>query len=152
MATAKQITAKYIDFISRAVIDKFGGSYQTYQTLGNSWRTQLKYNPVIENYILMQTHVFIRMLDDCNLRDLNVMFIACDNMADYLSKYISRKSPDLTRKIAKKELMDNIFFKSSLLVEKYKKRYKKPVDIDNKVWAVTNPGVVAMHNALQNQY
>lgn len=151
MASTKVITAQYINFIAEEVIDNFGGSYQNYQTLGKTWRQQMPYNPATERFILKQTSLFLRMLDIRDLGNFNMMYKVCYNIADHISKYLAKKSPDLTREVVADKVLNDIFFESEYFVPRFQKSYKRPIDIENKHFVANNPGVVAMYQAIKNK-
>lgn len=148
MASKEVITAKYIQFIATEVIQKFGGSYQTYQTIGRVWRQRMDYNQQVENFIIDRTRVFLRLLNECDRGNINLMYKVCGNIAEYLSKYMVKKSPDLLRKDVTNALLHKFFLDSSLFIEKFKKAYKRPIDLQNIKYVQTNPGVVAMYKAI----
>ena len=151
MATTKVITAKYVDFIADEVINKFGGSYQNHQTLGRVWRQQMPYRPEIEQFVLQQTKLFLRLQDIRDLGNFNMMYKVCLNIADWVSKYMVKKSPELTREQITKTVLNEIFLNSEYFVPKFKKAYKRPIDTTNEHYVVCNPGVIAMYNAIQNK-
>lgn len=150
MANAKQLYCQYTEFIGTRVVDKFGGSYQTAELLGGVWRQKIEYRPDIKDFVIAETKLFLRLLPDENLRDLNVCYLLCDKISDYLSKYIAKESAGLTRKIAMKQLMDELFFNFELFRVKFAKRYKKPLDMNDSGWVNANPGVVAMAQVFAN--
>lgn len=151
MASTKVITAQYINFIAEEVIDNFGGSYQNIQTLGKTWRQQMPYNPATERFILKQTSLFLRMLDIRDLGNFNMMYKVCYNIADHISKYLAKKSPDLTRKVVADKVLNDIFFESEYFVPRFQKSYKRPIDMENEHFVATNPGVVAMYQAIKSK-
>ena len=151
MATSKQITGQYVEFIGTQVINKFGGSYQTYQTSGKIWRQKMDYRPDVEQYIMLETGVFLRMLDVRDQGNFNMMYKVCYNISEHLSKYLVKKSPDLTRKNVTDTTLHTIFLDADRFVSKFKKAYKKPIDLSNENYVKSNPGVVAMYSAIKNR-
>ncbi len=138
--------------ISSAVVDKFGGSYQNMDTLGRTWRQQVPYSPDVEDFVIYETKLcLVKVLPDYCLRDLNLSYGLCNGIAGQLSKYMAKKSPELTRAVAHSVVMQQIFFENPVFVTKFKNRYKKPIDLTDAAWVGANPGVVAMYNALNNQ-
>ncbi len=150
MASTKVITAKYIDFIAQDVIDKFGGSYQTFDTMGKTWRQKMEYKPIVEDTIIFDTKVFLRNLDLCDQGNLNMMHNVCYNISEHLSKYLVKKSPDLTRETVINDLLNTLFFNSPHFVSIFKKAYRRPLFNDPK-WCEHNRGVIAMYNAIQQR-
>lgn len=149
MATSKQITANYIEFIGKQVVDNFGGSYQNFETLGKVWRQNLPYSADLENFVMVKTDLFLRLLDNNEQNNFNMMYNVCYGIAEHLSKYLIKKSPEMTRKKATQQVVNNIFFDSVRFVEKFKKIYKHPIDMTNTGYVVSNPGVIAMYNSIQ---
>ena len=145
-----QYLMQYKYDISNAVIDKFGGSYQNYETLCKTWRQQMDYRPEIEEFILSNNDiVLVKALPDYAVRDLNCMYGLCNGIAEYLSKYMIKKSVGLTRATVQDEVVNRIFFNSPVFIKHFQARYKKPLDLDNEAWVNANPGVVAMAAALK---
>ncbi|MBR4624838.1 MAG: hypothetical protein IKO56_04795 [Alphaproteobacteria bacterium] len=151
MANANVIFKEYEQTIAKQVIDTFGGSYQTYKTLGKTWRQKMDYNPSVEDFVILKTRVFLRTLEQRDKSNINMMYSVCYKISDYLSKYLAKKSPDLTRKMAKENMMDKIFFNFNLFVNKFKQTYKKPIDTTKPNYVASNPGVIAMYKAIQSQ-
>ncbi len=150
MPNKKVIVAKYIDFIADAVVGQYGGSYQTLQSLGKQWRQKMEYRPEIEDFILQKTKLFLNVLPDNIQSNFNVLYLSCMDMADWVSKYVAKKSPDVKRADVANQIMDEIFYNAVLRRQKFKKVYRKPIDLTNQQWVASNPGVVAMYNALNN--
>ena len=151
MATAQQFTAKYIEYIGTEVIEQFGGSYQNYQTTGKIWRQKFDYRPEIEDFLLLKSKTFLNLIDMRAQSNFNMMYNLCGNIADHLSKYLVKKSPDLTRKQVASNVMNNIFLNNKKFTMKFESVYKKPIDTSNENYVKSNPGVMAMYNAIQNK-
>ncbi len=151
MANANVIFKEYEQTIAKQVIDTFGGSYQTVETLGKTWRQQMPYNSSIEGFVILKTKTFLRQLEQRDKSNINMMYSVCYKISDHLSKYLAKKSPDLTRKIVKENMMNKIFFNFDLFVNKFKQTYKKPIDTTKPNYVASNPGVIAMYKAIQSQ-
>ncbi len=151
MATVKQITAEYKEFISREVIDQFGGSYQTYETLGKVWRQKMKYNPAQEEFLIRRTKLFLNVQDKSVQNNMNQMFRISCNIADYLSKYLVKKSSLLTRKNVANKVVKTVFLDDDRFNMKFRNLYKDPIDLTNEKYVASNPGVVAMYIANQEK-
>lgn len=153
MASTKEISAKYNEYISKAVIDKFGGSYVNYQTLRNRWRREMEYRPEIEEFILQETKVFFRLLDICDYGNLNMMYKVSKEMADYLSAYMVRKSENSKRSQVKRQLIDELFLKSNNFVHKFKKSFKdRTIDTTDTQYVKRNPGIVALYASISQNH
>lgn len=149
MATTKQITGKYIEFIATEVIKSFGGSYQTYETMGKVWRQKLPYTQQIEDFLILKTNVFLAFLDVRDQGNFNLMYKVSYNIAEHLSKYLVKKSPDLTREIVTNTVIEKIFLNSSRFIRRFEKAYKRPINLDDTHYVISNPGVIAMYNFIQ---
>lgn len=149
MATTKQILAEYIETISKQVIDTFGGSYQTYETLGQTWRQQMKYSSKIESFIIDQTKLFLRLMSSRYQHNFNLLYNVSCGIGDYLSKYLVKKSADLTRKQVAEKIVNDIFLESALFVAHFRTTYRKPIDMSNASYVASNPGIVAMYVSIQ---
>lgn len=57
MPTPKQITAQYIENISKEVINNFASSYQTYQSSGGTWHQEIEYKPSIEKFVFEKRYI-----------------------------------------------------------------------------------------------
>jgi len=148
MATAKQLTAEYIEFIGTKVIDKFGGSYQNYNTLGKTWRQKLEYSPKIEEFLIAETKVFLRMQEFRLQTNFNLLYVLCNGIGDYLSKYLVKKSANLTRNAITENIVNEIFLSSERFITKFQTTYKKPIDMTNAHYVASNPGIIAMYNSV----
>lgn len=148
MATSKQLMAEYLEFIGRVVVDKFGVSYQIYETDGKSWRQQLKYRDDVADFIMLRTNLFLRLLSERDQSNFNMMYKVCDGIAEHLSKYFSKKSPDLTRKVVAGEILDKIFLQSPRMINKFNNVYRKPIDLSNTAYVASNPGIIAMYKSI----
>ena len=151
MASTAQISGRYFEFIATEVVNEFGGSYQNYQTAGKIWRQQFSYSKKTEDFIMHKTRLFLRTQDICDIGNLNMMYKVCYNISKHLSQYLAKKSPDLSQKAVADEVLNKIFFDSDTFVYRFKKSYKKPIDTKNVKWVQSNPGVVAMYNAINRQ-
>ena len=149
MATSKQITANYIEYIGKEVVDNFGGSYQNFETLGKTWRQTLPYSANLESFVMTKTDLFLRLLDNNEQNNFNMMYNVCYGIAEHLSKYLIKKSPEMTRKKATQQVVNSIFFDSARFIERFKKLYKRPINTENVGYVVSNPGVLAMYRAIQ---
>ena len=121
--------AQYTRSISEYAIETHGGSYQTYQELRNSWRTSFAYSPKIEADIIHATKFYIRMLTLPNGRatDPHFLYSLIELIADFLSGYTVRKTPDVSRHQEYKQLIQVLWDKNpyitGLLAQQAKKRY-----------------------------
>ena len=150
MNATQQIFSEYIKFIGDKVVTEFGGSYQNYQTMGKIWRQQLNYTPAAEDFIIRQTKYFLIMVNDRYQKNFNMMYKVCTNIAEHLSKYLVKKSPDLTRKVVAERVLKTIFLESDRFIAKFKSMYKKPIDTSNPGYVISNPGIMAMLNTINN--
>ena len=141
---------EYSEYITDMVISEFGGSYQNRQELRNTWRIKFPYSVVCDDFIMLKTKTFLRALPDDNLRDLNFSYRLCQNIADYLSKYMAKgienngNGKNKNKELKTQEVLNQLFFNFDIFVNNFNKRYKKPVDITDDGWVNANPGVVAM--------
>ena len=150
MATTRVITAQYIEYIGDKVIDKFGGSYRNYQTDGKIWRQQMPYSPAIEDFLFYQTDLFLRLLDIRDQGNFNMMYKVCFNISDHLSKYLVKKSPELNRKFVTDMVLHKIFLDSDRFKIRFRKSYRRPIDLENTKYVACNPGVIAMYKAVNS--
>lgn len=121
---------KYIAHISKKAIEAHGASYMTYQDCKNNWRFQLPYSANTEAFLIMQTKVFIRMLDARDARSTNLGFLKplVNEMADFLSAYTMRagdvkRSQEIKR--LKAELWDNNAYIQELMARQAENRKNK---------------------------
>lgn len=141
---------EYSEYITDMVISEFGGSYQNRQELRNTWRIKFPYNAEYADFIMLKTKTFLRALPDDNLRDLNFSYRLCQNIADYLSKYMAKgienngNGKNENKKSMNQDVLNQLFFDFDIFVSNFNKRYKKPLDMANDGWVNANPGVVAM--------
>lgn len=145
---AEQIVNEYKIFIGKEIVDKFGGSYQTYENLGDTWTQKIRYSNEIKDFIFIKTKLFFRVLDKCYQNNFNMMYKVCNKVANHISPYMLRKSPDLTKENVKDTVLNEIFFDFHLFTAKFKQTYKKPFNISNPNFVVSNPGITAMATRL----
>lgn len=145
MAKTKQITAEYIKYISQEVVENFGGSYQTYETMGKIWRQELGYKPAVETFVFNKTNLFLHLLDKRDRHDLNSMYNVCDKISNYLSEYLVKKTKILTKDEIKQDSMEKIYFNNNVFVKAFNNKIsKRPIDMTNENYVRSNPGVVKM--------
>lgn len=120
---------QYARNISEHVIETYGGSYQTYEALGDSWRTCFTYSPKIEDYALRETKLYIRMLNlrDGMATDPNFLYPLIDLISQYLAEYTVRKNPNQTKEAEYKRLQQLLWDENQyirgLLTRQAAKRY-----------------------------
>lgn len=120
---------QYARNISEHVIETYGGSYQTYEELGDSWRTCFAYSQEIENYALRETKLYIRMLDLRNgmAKDPNFLYPLIDLISQYLAEYTVRKNPNQTKEAEYERLQQLLWDENQyirkLLMHQAAKRY-----------------------------
>ena len=114
--TGKQILDQYVVYIATAVIKEYGGSYQNFQTMGETWRKKIPYNSIAEDFILYQTDLFLISLKNRNCNDFNLMYKVCDDISKYLALYLARKlNDDVSKEVLNDVLakvLDRIFLTS----------------------------------------
>ena len=83
---------RYIAHMCRRVIDVYGTSYMTYENTKNNWRYQLPYSATLEEFLILESKVFLRMQDkqDGKFSDPAFLKVLVNQMADYLSAYTAR--------------------------------------------------------------
>ena len=150
MATSYQLNMEYIEHISKEVIYEFGGSYQTYDSLKHTWRKEMDYRTDIEDFIMLKTRLFVNTKNVTVHHNFNVMYLTCDYISKYLAPYLVKKAPRLSTKQVAEDVLNSLFLKSPNFVERFKKKYKKPIDIEKPGYAPANPGIVAMYKAINN--
>ena len=125
VAAAKLQFEAYKEFIVKEFVEKFGGSYQTPETMKDIWRDSFIFRPECEKFLLKKTQIFLLLLEDkqinrspCFLRTLIGL------IAEYLSKYICKKG--ISRNTCTQQLI-NILFTNNCLVQKKTKNYQKEI-------------------------
>ena len=106
--------AKFGEFtrkISAEVIERYGPSYATQDTVRNTWRAELPYTQEIADLLVLKARVFVRMLDEGSADSKNMGFLDALTtlMADYLSAYTMRAPGVPKRKVAKEILKRQLF-------------------------------------------
>ncbi len=83
---------QFIAHISKRVIEAYGISYMTYENTKNNWRYQLPYSVKIEEFLILESKVFLRIQDqkDAKFSDPAFLKVLVNQMADYLSAYTVR--------------------------------------------------------------
>ena len=125
-AAAAQVQFEnYKDFIVKELVEKFGGSYQTAETMKDVWRDSFIFHPECEKFLITKTQMFLFLLEDkhnnkspCFLKTLIGL------ISEYLAKYICKKGisrNDCTQQLIKVLFTDNRFIQNKL------KSYQKEV-------------------------
>lgn len=108
--------ADFIRFITEAVIAKYGPSYATPQSMGNKWREQIAYSAEIEQFLIAQSRLYLRVTnfgDESKATNPAFLKALVNEMADYLSKYTMRAKEGMLRKDAEKALKRALFDNNS---------------------------------------
>lgn len=109
---AQRTFAEYVRFITADVVENFGSSYMTADTVRNSWRAEIGYSHKMADHIILQTRTFIRLLQkDRNGAAENPQFLLALTklMSDYLSAYFMHNPEIPTRKKAKQKLQAALY-------------------------------------------
>lgn len=113
-ATNKRIFAEYTQYITKKFLDKYGTSYANAESVRNYWRDTAQYSPEIENFLVFETKVFIRIFAPTN--NTWALHKLITGISDYLSAYV-KKAPDTgSRNRARKKLY-KILYKQSAHVQ-----------------------------------
>ena len=120
---------KFIAHISQRVIDEYGISYMTYGNTKNNWRYRLPYTPQTEAFLILESKVFLRMLDEDSGRTSNPGFLKplVNQMADFLSAYTMRAGVEkrgIAIKQLKQKLWDENVFIQQILARQAEQREK----------------------------
>lgn len=96
----------YSRHITKLFLDKFGPSYADTEEIRNSWRKNAPYSVDAEDFLILQTRTYIRMLDpqDSNSRNLSYLKLLTKMMADYLTAYTHRNPAIANRNMARKRI------------------------------------------------
>ena len=129
---AHLVLSDFISFISPMIILEHGVSYMDMVASRNKWRDQIPYSSETEQFLIIQSKVFIRTLDSRNSRSVNPAFLKAlvNEIADYLSAYTVR-NPNIkrTRRAATKSMIqhlwDNNAYIQGILAYQAEKREKK---------------------------
>ncbi len=112
---AQRAFSLYTKQISELIISKYGPSYSTYEDVKNTWRNVIPYTKEIENFLIFQTKMYIRLLDSRDPNSTNLQFLSAliYLIADYLSAYTMHADAYLTRKKAKEYLKKELYENSA---------------------------------------
>lgn len=96
----------YSRHITKLFLDKFGPSYTSAEEIHNSWRKIIPYSADAEDFLILKTRTYIRMLDpqDSNSRNLSYLKLLTKMMADYLTAYTHRNPAMANRNMARKRI------------------------------------------------
>lgn len=105
--------AVYTRNISELFLDKYGASYATQENTRNTWRTSVAYSRDAEEFLILQSRIFIRTLDSRDPNSTNPQFLKSltNLMADYLSGYTKKNPIYHSRNEAKAALKELLFTK-----------------------------------------
>jgi len=88
------IIEEYKNFITTEFLDKFGSSYQSPASIGDSWREITNYSPIAEKFLISKSTLFLRTLNyaDSKSTDPHYLRGLTNRMAKYLSLYIMQEN------------------------------------------------------------
>ncbi len=110
---SQRVFATYTRSISELFLDKYGASYATQENTRNTWRASAEYSRDAEEFLILQSRIFIRMLDSRDPNSTNPQFLKSltNLMADYLSAYTKKNPIYHSRNEAKAALKELLFTK-----------------------------------------
>ena len=119
---ANQEFIAYKEYMANEFINEFGGSYQTVEKSGDSWRKTFEYTPKREDFIKFKSKIFLRMLPANNKIYAHPHFLSVltYDICNYLAHYIIRKDKNLNVVDTAKELYSELYTNNSLI--KYKQK------------------------------
>ena len=111
VTAAQRVSSIFEEEISNAVINKYGGSYTTYEETYSNWRKTFPYNKEIENFLISEAKTYIRSLDSRKPESTNPKFLGAlvTFIANFLSLYTMRSENTNTRKKARKDLEEKLY-------------------------------------------
>ena len=103
--------------VSKEMIRKYAGPYESYEKMGNYWRNELPYKLAIENDLVENAKLFIRTLPTNNGIGTNLKLLRplIKAISDYLSGYTARSTRFANRKMAQNAMFDRLFTNSSYI-------------------------------------
>ena len=113
----RQLFEIYKRNIAEHVIEAYGSSYQTYETVGDTWVKTLRYTPAIEKDIINTSKFFVRMLDtrDSKSTDPNFLYSLMDSISEFLGEYTVRKKPGTVKRLETERLMHILWEENSYI-------------------------------------
>lgn len=92
-AFASESFGQYKERIAREFIDKFGGSYQRYEEIGDNWRKIYQYAQECEKFLKERTIIFLGTLPERNglCRSPRFLKNLIAQISEYLSVYVSQQ-------------------------------------------------------------
>ena len=132
VAEAVQIFEIYKKFIAEEFIARFGGSYESPESLPCDWRDYYEYKPHCEEVLIDITKTFIHAYPSIERKHKSPVFLKniTSLISEYLSKYIAKKGWD--RNACTKYLKE-ILFSKNRHVQLEINRYVKE---NNRVWGL----------------
>lgn len=119
-AYADECFEEYKEYLPTLIFKNFSVNYQTLQDFTKNWRKQYVYTAECEDFLKLQTRVFLRNLSSNEKMISNPTFlkILLHNICKYLSAYIARKTHDCKRQDVEDELFDEFFTNNEYLKKK----------------------------------
>jgi hypothetical protein len=126
-AFAEEYFKNYKEQVARAFIDKFGGSYQRHEEIGDTWRKFYKYDSKCEKFLKETTITFLGTLPENggNTRSPRLLNNLIAKISEYLSAYISKKyeNPDKERNNCTRALIE--FFKNHPALKQMMEKFQR---------------------------
>lgn len=112
-AENERIMAQYRPYITKKVLDRYGTSFQNAENLGDSWRDNILYSPAVEEFLVLETRVFIRLYTNTdNLRAIRALV---KMISGYLAVFVQMAPDTGSLNRARKKLKHLLFDESDFV-------------------------------------
>lgn len=112
-AENERIMAQYRPYITKKVLDRYGTSFQNAENLGDSWRDNILYSPAVEEFLVLETRVFIRLYT--NTDNLWAIRALVKMISGYLAVFVQMAPDTGSLNRARKKLKHLLFDESDFV-------------------------------------
>ena len=112
-AENERIMARYRLYITKKVLDRYGASFQNAENLGDSWRDNILYSPDVEEFLVLETRVFIRLYTDTD--NLWAIRALVKMISGYLAVFVQMAPDTGSLNRARKKLKHLLFDESDFV-------------------------------------
>jgi len=146
----KKIFEMYCNFMNESMVNRYGVLCPNTPDLRNTWRQTMAYRSDVEEFIIQQTDRFLDSLPYGVQGDYNTIYLACIDMADWVAEYMIKRSIRVSSKDAADKVMDKVLLNNRVRVARFQDTRGRKVNLSNKKWCISNPGVLAMYKAINH--
>ncbi len=118
----KFVFEQYKIYIAEKIHAKYAPSYATIADIKDKWRHNFAYNKELEDFLIFETKVFIRLLDwqEPNFRNPDFLKSLVKSISSYLAAYVEKSSKYGNDHMATLNYLNDVLFNSFYYIQALK--------------------------------